>query len=285
MTYNNVVIFGESGVGKSSLVNMVLGKDVAQTSSSAQGCTFGSAPYKATFSEYTFTLYDTAGLNEITTVQPKEAVVNLYELMTRLHEGISLLVYVVRGPRIKETTLRNYQLFHNILCDRKVPIVLVVTGLEFEEPMSEWWGRNSKAFSQHKMSFAGQACITATRGKMGERYVLEEKYNASCDLVRELIRKGALPKPWRMDTQSWFMSVTPRFWQFLEQHFNWESSRISLLRKAIFALGGHSRKDARDLARKIVKKYEEAKRGNNAQSDTRLPQKSRSSLEHPDSHT
>ncbi|KAF9222657.1 hypothetical protein BS17DRAFT_175542 [Gyrodon lividus] len=60
----NVVIFGESGVGKSSLINMIAGHEVAKTSSSGMGCTFQSSRYRMPITGEMFHVWDTAGLDE-----------------------------------------------------------------------------------------------------------------------------------------------------------------------------------------------------------------------------
>jgi len=56
------------------------------------------------------------------------------------------LFYCVRGPRIKETTVYNYKMFYQGLFQGEIPIVLVVTGLEQEDPMDAWWRRNGDVF-------------------------------------------------------------------------------------------------------------------------------------------
>ena len=41
----NIVIFGETGTGKSSLINMLSNSQMAEVSNLAVGCTFQSNPY------------------------------------------------------------------------------------------------------------------------------------------------------------------------------------------------------------------------------------------------
>ena len=71
-TYPNIIIFGETGVGKSSLVNMLVseGAPRANVSSQALGCTFASLPYLIKLSEQEYRIWDTAGLNEGTYSSP-----------------------------------------------------------------------------------------------------------------------------------------------------------------------------------------------------------------------
>ena len=56
----NVVLFGESGSGISSTINLLLGSDVAAVSDRAIGCTFDFQMHEAGGYNY----YDTVGLSE-----------------------------------------------------------------------------------------------------------------------------------------------------------------------------------------------------------------------------
>jgi hypothetical protein len=204
----NVVIFGEVGVGKSSVVNMIAGRQVAQPSI---GCTYQSEPHAVTLGATLVKLWVTTGLNEedAGTARAKHTIVDLYKLLQRLEDGISLLVYCVRGPGINLNSItRNYRMFYHGLCQRNVPIVLVVTGLEGEHPMDAWWPMNNAIFQQQQMVFSGQACITATRGQFkAGAYAFEKEYEESRTKVQKLIgdcSRGAQRKirasNWVVDT-------------------------------------------------------------------------------------
>ncbi|OAX32309.1 hypothetical protein K503DRAFT_727146, partial [Rhizopogon vinicolor AM-OR11-026] len=118
----NIVIFGEAGSGKSSVVNVIAQNQVAATSGSAAGCTFRYERHEVEISGENFVLFDTVGLDEGTTGNGL-----LRELTSPKSDGISLLVYCVRGVRVSRALLRNYNLFYSAICRKKVPIVVVVT--------------------------------------------------------------------------------------------------------------------------------------------------------------
>ncbi|KAF7975259.1 hypothetical protein HWV62_10132 [Athelia sp. TMB] len=198
---HNVIVFGETGAGKSSIINMIVGHDVAASSSTAAGCTFHSEPYETSIDGLLLKLWDTSGLNEGRngTVSAKDAVNSLFDLITRV-QGVSLLVYCIRGPRIKSTTADNYELFYNGLCHGKVPILLVVTGLEGEEDRDSWWNENQQVFRAQGLSFAGQAGVVATRGKVrGEKRMYDEEYEESASKVRDLIKAEYSKIPWKIE--------------------------------------------------------------------------------------
>lgn len=55
---------------------------------------------------------------------------------------ISLVLFVFRQGRITQDEQDNYQFFVECLCNKLVPVLLVITGAEYEEPLDDWWQRN-----------------------------------------------------------------------------------------------------------------------------------------------
>ncbi|KIK92837.1 hypothetical protein PAXRUDRAFT_551492 [Paxillus rubicundulus Ve08.2h10] len=204
----NVLFFGETGVGKSSVINMLIGEntDAACISSGAQGCTFASASYEATISGEQFVLWDTVGLNEGEKgkTPPVVAERNLRELMHNIKGGLSLLVYVIRGTRFREVVRINYDLFHRMICDQKVPIIAVVTGLENEERMDAWWDNNEADLRKFGLVFKANACITASRGKVLKTgcHAFEDEYEESRGKLLKLIPQSCSPEPILIPMQS-----------------------------------------------------------------------------------
>ncbi|KAF8441410.1 P-loop containing nucleoside triphosphate hydrolase protein [Boletus edulis BED1] len=191
----NVVLFGETGVGKSSVINLIARKEVAQVSSDVNGCTMQSTRYDISFDDMNFTIFDTIGLEE-----PQmgvngylKAIEKAYELVARLGAagGIHLLLFCMRGGRITATTQSNYRLFCECLCSTKVPIALVFTGLEREVEMEDWWLRNKNHIEHYGIKSNGHACITAVQDDTpGE----DLKYTESQRKIRELLKILRSPK-------------------------------------------------------------------------------------------
>jgi predicted GTPase len=165
-TERNVVIFGETGAGKSSLVNLMAGKNVADTCCGIETCTTHWKEYSLDFGGETFKVFDTVGLDEPQLGIPQyfDAVKNAYDLIQKLERegGIDLLLFCMPAGRLKVMHQRNYQLFRHFVCYKKVPIVLAITNLERErENMESWWTRNQEAFRKKKIRVNGHVCITA----------------------------------------------------------------------------------------------------------------------------
>ncbi|KAG2051268.1 hypothetical protein BDR06DRAFT_865941, partial [Suillus hirtellus] len=164
----NIVIFGETGAGKSSLVNLITRQQTAATSSDAMGCTIKTNVYEHDVAIQNkvlkMKLFDTAGLDEGSegAVPNKEAQKVLKKLLQTLAEqdGIHLLMYCVQGTRESMALRRNYMSLYSKV-KGKVPIVIVVTRLENQNPdMEEWWRKNEQSISNLNMTFAGHACVT-----------------------------------------------------------------------------------------------------------------------------
>ena len=201
----NVVLFGETGVGKSSVINLIARKDIAKVSSDVNGCTMQYQYYPISFDNMDFTIYDTIGLEE-----PQmgvngylKAIEKAYELISKLSAagGIHLLLFCMRGGRITATTQSNYRLFCECLCNTKVPIALVFTGLEREEKMEDWWTRNKTHIEHYGIKSDGHACITAVQDDTGE----EHKYEESQETIRKLLKTCAIKgEAFSLESYSWF---------------------------------------------------------------------------------
>ncbi|KAH7928934.1 P-loop containing nucleoside triphosphate hydrolase protein [Leucogyrophana mollusca] len=197
----NVVIFGESGVGKSSLINAIAGYKVARTSSSAVGCTFRWSRQEVEIDGVSVGIWDTAGLDEGTygTVPAPKAEENLKRLLRELgtSNGIDLLVYCVRGTRVRKALLKNYSIFYSAICRKKAPIVIVVTGLENQEgEMEDWWTKNEAEFTRLKMRFDGHACVTTLDPDIAPSERLRDRCVNSRKALRQLILDNCSAERW-----------------------------------------------------------------------------------------
>ncbi|CAA7263828.1 unnamed protein product [Cyclocybe aegerita] len=214
----NIIIFGETGTGKSSLINMLSGREDAAVSNRATGGTFSSEPYEVELlDDKSYNIWDTAGLNEGEhgSVPADVAMENLRTLVGKMDEGINLLVYCVRGTRFREILKFNYDMFYKIICEEKVPIVIVVTGLEHESPMDAWWEENRGEFDKYGLVFDGSACITTVRGKNG---MFEEEFEESKKKVGELIVGKCMRDPWKVQGDAWWDGIIQRMDEYRRRY-------------------------------------------------------------------
>ncbi|KAG1724243.1 hypothetical protein EDB19DRAFT_1760060 [Suillus lakei] len=191
----NIVIFGEMGAGKSSLINLIADKNIAKTGPDLKRCTLTWKKYGLLnlFDDgMQYNIFDTMGI-ENAELEPKEyyrSIKNASRLLCELDAcgGTSLLVYCVKENRQSSAWQSNYQLFREVLYERQVPIVMVVTCLERETDMEEWWTRNYASLETSQIVVEGHACVTTLKEEV-------TKYRASKEAVRELIRQHATATP------------------------------------------------------------------------------------------
>jgi len=144
---------------------MLAREDVAKVSSDVWGCTTAAEGYDVVKQDKTYTFWDTPGLNEGEegNVPAQKAINELFELVKTI--GVSLIIYCVRGGRLTDIVRVNCDLFCRIICEGKVPIVLVVTGLEQEDNMDQWWTRFDKDVRRLDLAFKAHTCVTTIKGR------------------------------------------------------------------------------------------------------------------------
>ncbi|KAG0704671.1 P-loop containing nucleoside triphosphate hydrolase protein [Suillus ampliporus] len=232
-----IVLFGEMGAGKSSLVNLMAGETLALTSPDVQRCTLNWKDYPIEFGGDSYNVFDTRGLEELQlgVKEYLEAVENACRLIKELDKrgGIDLLLFCIRAGRLTATVKSNYRLFHEFLCEKKVPIVLAITHLETEEKsMEDWWKRNHGAFDRSSIHVAGHACVTAVdKGKLKDSRRHEESRVAIHNLIKKHTADG--------QRQAWIGG---------------DNLFVSLLRKLKELLAGNLRLKKKDLVRRLTKR-------------------------------
>ncbi|KAG9310010.1 hypothetical protein JVU11DRAFT_10044 [Chiua virens] len=113
-----VVVFGRTGMGVSSLVNLILGREDAPFSTDMHPCTVAPAAYRVDLNGHAFDIYDIPGFgNEYA---PEKTISDLYT-----ERGIDLLMYCLRP---KEGIAKKIYNAVRSAVPERVPLVGVVTG-------------------------------------------------------------------------------------------------------------------------------------------------------------
>ncbi|KAG6334233.1 hypothetical protein ID866_4851, partial [Astraeus odoratus] len=198
LTRVNIILFGQTGVGKSSVVNLVAGRHVADVSSDVTGCTMKSTEYQFIVGAHHFRIWDTIGLEE-----PKiganayfSTILKALQLirMVAAAGGVNLLLFCLRGNRLTSTVQSNYRLFYEMFCAKKVPVGLVITHLEREGNMEDWWSRNENVINTYGMKNIGHACVTGLADSGApEKYALSRA--AIYGLLTDCDRLGMYTMP------------------------------------------------------------------------------------------
>jgi len=204
-----ILIIGETGSGKSSVIKLLTGNKEIPTSDQAIGCTFECKIYD--HGEFLF--IDTTGFGEGSkgTVPDAKAVGKLIKFLTANKDGFSLIVTVRQRGKITEIDENNYKLFHDTLCEEKIPNLLLITGCELDDPINQWWNCNKKFFiDNYKMKFVSGICICAadddTIQKMNpsvQQIVKDVREMSKMELIKSL-QKLPLQYPVPLYIDTWY---------------------------------------------------------------------------------
>lgn len=205
-SFGNVVIFGEMRVGKSSLVNMLAGEEVAPTSDGVVGCTSENHGYALSLQDLHLNVFDTAGLNEPEKgrVGAQKAIQNLFQLIRDVGTsgGLGLLVFVINSS-LSAKTIENYDLLRDVFGNGHVRTAVVATKTEFVVDKRSWWIATEKEFFKYGMKFDDRVMVTATKGS--PVIPLERQYMESKPMLQDLIYSQCRGRqPWIFNTQERF---------------------------------------------------------------------------------
>jgi len=119
--------------------------------------------------------------------------------------GVDLLLLCISGNRIRATALSNYRLFYEALCNKKVPVALVITHLERERLMENWWERNEARILGYGIRSVGHACVTGLSDNGGKS---RKSRDAMLHLLSQYddIRSSRFslpPEPWLIRLLQW----------------------------------------------------------------------------------
>lgn len=248
----NILIVGDVGAGKSSVINLIAGRQLARTSHDAVSCTLQSEEYIVSLGGIEFALHDTVGLHEaVADMKTKDYLDSVYQACTLISKlkrsgGISLVMFCMKGGRITSSVQQTYNLFAKVFCNRQVPVVVIVTHLEEYDDMEQWWKKNEKSIEQYGFNSHGHACITATRGYQG---AYKDKYEQSRRTIQRLLVNHSRGTAWQEDQGTWIQ----RLLRYLASLFGFSSRQPSSsdLRKLLTTWCGFSEEDAMLLTRRI----------------------------------
>jgi len=144
----DIVLLGETGVGKSSLINLIVGKNVAAVSPDTVACTMTVNVHTFEEKGRTFHLYDTPGL-----VDPQMGVEDFVDPIVTIQrkirsigngKGPHLLLFCIDSSRPTTALQRNYHLLCKMICGGKISAALAITKLAGQDA-DQWW-------DQHKVT-------------------------------------------------------------------------------------------------------------------------------------
>lgn len=160
----SIVIFGTTGSGKSSLINILLESEEAPASNDAIGCTATNEDYLFSIDEKKYRIWDTPGLNEGSEglVPAQVALKNLKSFVKELMRDKNrtpLFILCIEGSLDVKAQLRHYDSLKSTI--GAAPFSIVVTGMDrcSSSPWSKWWGEHQKVLQSFGVASVDHTCV------------------------------------------------------------------------------------------------------------------------------
>ncbi|KAG1742184.1 hypothetical protein EDB19DRAFT_1702713 [Suillus lakei] len=191
----NVLLFGETGVGKSSIINLIMGRDAAQTSPDGATCTLAHTSHGVNIGPHSFKLWEVSSIESMGFFERIFKKWRLKKQYKRLYkdDGVYLLLYCMRGSRAQRALIRDYKFFTDIIGSTTtaaggIPVAAVVTSLEdYPEDMDKWWTKNKDNLESLGMWFSTHACITSLPDDPHASPAMRARRHRSEQAIRSLI--------------------------------------------------------------------------------------------------
>lgn len=159
----NVLLFGETGVDKSSIIKLIVGKNISEAAPDASYSMLKRTA-EVTLGERRFGLWDVSSSPALMGIFRPFAKWRLRASYKKLHRdgGAPLLLYCMKGTSAP-TASREYQDFTDIVGSTScVSIAAVVNGLEESlTNMDDWWTKYVGDLKLLGMQFSNHVCITS----------------------------------------------------------------------------------------------------------------------------
>ncbi|KAG2153914.1 hypothetical protein DEU56DRAFT_428930 [Suillus clintonianus] len=191
---SNVLLFGKTGVGKSSIINLIMRQEVAQTSPDAETCTLKHTAYNISLGLRRFKLWEVSSIESLGFFQTLFSKWRLKKAFKKLHrdDGVYLLIYCMSGLRAQRAMIRDYKIFTDIISSaagaQDVTVAAVVTCLEdYPVNMDNWWTKNKDNLESLGMRFSKHACITSLPDDPNASLAMRARRHRSEQVIRSLI--------------------------------------------------------------------------------------------------
>ncbi|KAG2119457.1 P-loop containing nucleoside triphosphate hydrolase protein [Suillus clintonianus] len=195
----NVVIIGQSGAGKSSLINMLCPTAKASISNNTYGCTMVVTKYTCHLGGQDYCqVHDTVGLEEGRWgfLPDKQAQKQLKSYMNgklkKSPRELDLVVYCIPGARgSKKSQARNFKKYKSLADAGHVQVIVVVTHLEGSAgPLEDWWSENAKTLKDMGIPETTKHACVVTLPKHELESRKRHLYDQSYEAVKALIRNN-----------------------------------------------------------------------------------------------
>lgn len=151
----HIALVGMTGVGKSTLVNVLSGSIRANVTNDAEPCTTRPDRYDIEEEGVKYILWDTRGLNEATEQEATGPIARFLRLLRVIPDAdhelrrflrgknpkISLILFCIEAEKIRvDAQWKNYDKIYVKFCKRKINVGVVVTRMDRHTRNTDWKG-------------------------------------------------------------------------------------------------------------------------------------------------
>ena len=196
-----VLLIGETGSGKSTLINNLLGEEVADEGHSLGPETTTIREYRSKIADVPITLYDTPGLNDMTPTADRDLCKEMKSMITSKKICLTIFCFSMEGKRLRSNHIETMRCYHGASVDWNRTIVALTFADKVTASRKE---RKSEEFDE-----SAHFKRTIEEWKTGITDALVQKVGVPQSVAKSLLMRPTMDERDSVlqDNQEWFVPL------------------------------------------------------------------------------